>query len=320
MSEPGVAAMARRMEALAHAKRIAMAVGGITGVDFGLIQKGGQRTRRLGIRFHVATKQHPAALTAAQMLPRELLGFPCDVIQAKYSAHDGPPLTPRAQFDPIRPGISIGNVQRTTTGTLGAIVRDSSNGGAPCLLSNWHVLCAAADCTAGEPISQPGSFDAGANPARVVAKLLRWVNLSHGCDAAIALLEKDAHFECEPFGLDLSAALVAEPQIHMKVVKSGLSSGITHAIVDGLHGSYSMDYSAFGDQVRFMDGIHLVADPDHPDQDISLEGDSGAVWLDPQTKSAVALHFAGEDGLGPLANYALAHPLSQVMRLLNIAF
>jgi hypothetical protein len=45
MSEPGVAAMARRMEALAHAKRIAMAVGGITGVDFGLIQKGGQRTR-----------------------------------------------------------------------------------------------------------------------------------------------------------------------------------------------------------------------------------------------------------------------------------
>jgi hypothetical protein len=319
MSEPRTsAAVARRLEALAHAKRIAMAVGGITGVDFGVIHKGGQRTRRLGIRFHVDVKQHPALLTAAQMLPHELLGFPCDVIQAKYSAHDGQPLTPRAEFNPIRPGISIGNVQRTTTGTLGAIVRDSSSAGAPCLLSNWHVLCAAADSTAGEPISQPGSFDAGAKPARVVAKLLRWANLAHGCDAAIAMLEKGTQFTPEPFGLELIAAGVAEPQMHMKVVKSGLSSGVTHAIVDGLHGSYSMDYSAFGDHVRFMDGIHLVADPDHTDQDISLEGDSGALWLDPQTKLAVALHFAGEDGLGPLANYALAHPLSQVMKLLNV--
>jgi hypothetical protein len=319
MSEPGVsAAVQRRMEALAHAKRIAIAVGGITGVDFGVIHKGGQRTRRLGIRFHVAVKQHPASLTAAEMLPRELLGFPCDVIQAKYSAHDGPPLTPRAAFDPIRPGISIGNVQRTTTGTLGAIVRDSSNAGAPCLLSNWHVLCAAADCAAGEAVSQPGPFDAGANAARMVAKLLRWTNLAHGYDAAIATLDKDARFASQPFGLELTPAAVAEPRMHMKVVKSGLSSGVTHAIVDGLHGSYSMDYSAFGDQARFMDGIHLVTDPEHADQDISLEGDSGAVWLDPQTKSAVALHFAGEDGLGPLANYALAHPLSQVLKLLNV--
>jgi hypothetical protein len=180
------------------------------------------------------------------------------------------------------------------------------------------VLCAAADSAAGEPISQPGPFDAGANPARVIAKLLRWANLAHGCDAAIAELAQETRFAAEPFGLDLIAATVAEPQMHMKVIKSGLSSGVTHAIVDGLHGSYSMDYSALGDQVRFMDGIHLVTDPDHADQDISLEGDSGAVWLDPLTKSAVALHFAGEDGLGPLANYALAHSLSQVMKLLNI--
>ncbi|MGC2494113.1 hypothetical protein [Candidatus Binatus sp.] len=318
MSKPRVSsAVARRTEALAHAKRIAMAVG-VTGVDFGVIYKGGQRTRRLGIRFHVAVKQHPTSLTAAQILPRELLGFPCDVIQAKYSAHDGSSLTPRSQFDPIRPGISIGNVQRTTTGTLGAIVHDSSSGGAPCLLSNWHVLCAAADCAAGEAISQPGSFDAGTSPARVVAQLLRWANLSHGCDAAIAVLDKDAHSASEPFGLDLTMAGVVEPQLNMKVVKSGLSSGVTHALVDGLGGSYSIDYTAFGDQVRFMDGIHLVTDPDHADQDISLEGDSGAVWIDPQTNSAVALHFGGEDGLGPLANYALAHPLSQVMTLLNI--
>ena len=45
-----------------------------------------------------------------------------------------------------------------------------------------------------------------------------------------------------------------------------------------------------------MDGIHLVPDPASPDDEITLEGDSGAVWYEQATGRAVALNFAGEDG------------------------
>jgi hypothetical protein len=67
-----------------------------------------------------------------------------------------------------------------------------------------------------------------------------------------------------------------------------------------------------------MDGIHIILDPDHPSPEISMEGDSGAAWIDQKTGVAVALQFAGEDGLGPTAEYALAHPISRVFQLLNL--
>ena len=318
IDEANRSASARRMRALAHAKRIAVSIEGVTGVDFGVIYKGGNRTNRLGIRFHVAAKLVPKALPAGQLLPRKIMGFACDVIQAKYCPHADTPPNPHSTFDPIRPGISIGNLLRTTTGTLGAIVRDRMNGGAVCVLSNWHVLCASTQCAPGEQISQPGSFDLGSNPPRVVAKLLRWINLAHGCDAAITSIDGGVHAMDQPLGIGIEFAQVAEPQMHMKLAKSGLSSGVTHAIVDGLHGSYQMDYSTYGDAKRFMDGIRLVTDPNYLEPEVSLDGDSGAVWVDSETRSAVALHFAGEDGMGPLADYAVAHPLSRVLQLLDV--
>lgn len=319
-SRTNAAGLARSAQALAHAKRIAAAIEGITGVDFGVAYKSGRRTSRTAIRFHVEQKRHPAVLAAGQRLPTHILGFPCDVMQAKYSLHDSSVRSPHGAFDPICPGISIGNLQRTTTGTLGAIVRDAAHSGTPCILSNWHVLCASVQSAAGEPIGQPGSFDAGDKPARVVGKLARWGRLDHGYDCAVATIEENVKSVVEALGLGVAFKGVTEPALHMKVVKSGIASGVTHAIVDGLQGSYRMDYSGFGDAVRFMDGIHLVTDQDHPDQDISLDGDSGSIWIDPSTDLAVALHFAGEEGLGPLADYALAHPLGRVFEILNVTF
>src|SRR5207247_2287159 len=97
-------------------------------VDFGVVYEDGKKARKQGIRFHLARKLHSSIVPAAQLLPKEIHGFRCDVIQAKYQPHAvalSQPSNAHATFDPVRPGISIGNVQRTTTGTLGAIVRDS---------------------------------------------------------------------------------------------------------------------------------------------------------------------------------------------------
>ena len=66
-----------------------------------------------------------------------------------------------------------------------------------------------------------------------------------------------------------------------------------------------------------MDGVRLVPDPAHADDEVSLNGDSGALFVDPEANAAVALLFGGEDGVGPQAEYALAHPLAIVLERLR---
>jgi hypothetical protein len=104
----------------------------------------------------------------------------------------------------------------------------------------------------------------------------------------------------------------------MRVIKSGAISGETHGLIDGVEGGYPIDYALYGDARRWMDGFRIVSDPAAPSSEISLGGDSGAVWLDLTTGAAVGLHFAGEDGLGPQAEYALAHPMAAVCERLRI--
>src|SRR5205809_3635729 len=89
--------------ALSHAKRLALAIDGVTGVDFGHIYKEGRNTRRRGIRFHVARKVHKAAVAKTELLPKQIHRFQCDVIQANYEPHDAAPAAANAHaaFDPI---------------------------------------------------------------------------------------------------------------------------------------------------------------------------------------------------------------------------
>ena len=303
--------------ALAHAKRLALAIDGVTGVDYGPCQKQGRAGRLRGIRFHVAKKVHKTAVSKGNLLPKQIHGFRCDVVQANYQPHGAGAANPRAAFDPIRPGTSVGNVQRITTGTLGAIVRDAA-ADRQSILGNWHVLCGSLDCKSGEPLSQPGPFDAGSHPSRVIAHLSRWTNLSSGIDAAIAAIDPEVMFDPHELFSGIAPANISLPRLNQKVIKSGISTNLTHGVVDGIAGSFKMDYSPYGDTVRWMDGIHIVVDPDFHDPEVGLDGDSGALWLEAETGNAVALHFGGEDGLGPLADYAVGHSMEEVCRTLNI--
>lgn len=285
---------------------------GVRGVDYGVLYTDGRATRHFGLRFHVERKQDIGALAPDQRLPRELLGFRCDVVQAKYVPHAdlAARLMPR---NPVPPGVSIGNVAHTTGGTLGGFVRDRV-AGSTMLISNWHVLCGSKSAVVGENISQPGPRHLGTNPPNVIATLERWSDLDHGYDAAVALLRPSVR----PDFTDAVNA-TAEPVVGMRVVKRGATSGLTHGRIDGIDGSYLADYSLQGDRSRWMDGFRIVPDPDHAEEDeISLGGDSGSIWTEATGGAAVGLHFAGEDGLGPTAEYALAHRVSRVLDLLRV--
>jgi endonuclease G len=299
--------------ALAHARRIARRYEGITGVDLGYIYKNGKRTGKVGVRFHVVKKKHRDLLRQDELLPETMHTCECDVLEAKYAPQA---VTPATAI--LAPGMSIGNLEHRATGTLGLVVTDPADQAA-CLLSNWHVLAGAMGSVAGETIIHPGPAQLGvSDPPTKIAELRRWTNLAHGYDAAIARLTAEgAGAANEPTAGTLLRRSI-DPILGMRLSKVGIASGLTHAIVDGIHGTYPIDYSTFGGATLWMHAIHLVPDPQSRESEITLDGDSGAIWFQSRAGSAVALQFAGEDGLGPTAEYALAHPINDVLSLLAV--
>ena len=102
------------------------------------------------------------------------------------------------------------------------------------------------------------------------------------------------------------------------LVKSGAVSGITHGIIDGIEGVYQLDYSNFGYGSLWMQGFRVIRGSVTSTRTVSEAGDSGAIWVDEETCTAVGLHFAGEDGGSPLKEYALAHSIEAVLERLGV--
>jgi hypothetical protein len=301
--------------ALTAAKQLVRSLDGISAVDYGIAYKNGKPTDRLAVRFHVGRKKPVRELKAHQRVPRSIADLPVDVLATGYRLHAA---GPKSVNDVLRPGISVGSLRSKTTGTLGALVRDNDSGSL-CILSNWHVLCGDTDAAAGDKISQPGPMDLGSNPAREVALLERWCRLSEQIDAAVARLDPGSATALQLFGTDIRPTGVVAPAVGMRVLKSGAVTNVTRAIVDGIGGSYQMDYSQFGDEQRWIAGFRLVPDPAFPSSALSLEGDSGSLWVEADSQRAVGLHFAGEDDESPLNDYALAQPIENVLAKLGVS-
>jgi hypothetical protein len=136
-------------------------------------------------------------------------------------------------------------------------------------------------------------------------------------DAAIGIRDPAIDATNPLFGSAAPIKGVARPRTGMPLAKFGAMTQFTHGVVDGVDGAYLLDYSGRGDAARQMDGVMIRRDPQFSELEISLEGDSGAVWVDSKRR-AVALLFAGEDGVGPTAEYALAHSIERVFSLLQV--
>ena len=306
---PGVAA------ALGTAKsRLARSIDDIRGVDYGFAYEDNVITDRRRIRFHMNCKRPLRGLARDQRLPAKIGDIDVDVLAIGYVPHDG---GARSVQTVLQPGISVGNVKLGTTGTLGAIVRDTPTQQL-CILSNWHVLCGGPEAAVGDQISQPGPIDQGGVPARDVAQLERWLRLSEQYDAAIARLAAGIESNGRLFGTQLRPTATGAPELGMRLLKSGAVSGVTSAVVDGIAGSYRLDYSGYEDGPEWMAGFRLIPDPQAPAAAVSLEEDLGSLWVDAAGERAIGLHFAGEDEQGPLNDYALAHPIDDVFSRLNV--
>lgn len=221
----------------------------------------------------------------------------------------------RVRRDPIQPGISISH-PNGTAGTIGLIVFDRATG-APCVLSNWHVLHGNGG-RIGDRIVQPGPFDDNNTAGNFSGKLLR-SHLGNAGDCALARIEQRA-IKREIFELNVVPKQMAEVTLGDKVIKSGRTTGITFGVVRRTDVIAKINYRApTGEQA--IGGFEIGVDPARKpaDGEISKGGDSGCLWVIAKgakpTDVFAGLHFAGETD-GNADEHALAcYPLSVQKKL-----
>jgi endonuclease G len=306
----------------------------ISSVGIGYKIKGGKRRRAISIQFTVDQKvdidEEPEALEAmdTRRIPPsfEVEGeiINTDVIERCYEPsfevvpESVKPFRKR-RADPVVPGISVCNVEGSA-GTVGCSAYDSKSG-EPYVLSNWHVLHGRGG-EIGDLIVQPGPFDDANTDENELGSLVR-SHLGLAGDCAIASIT-DRDMSPRIHGLETVPLRIAEVELDDQVVKSGRTTGVTHGIVTRINVTINLNY---GGQVgqRKIGGFEIGPDPNHPapDNEISMGGDSGSVWVvvggDGQPTDIVAgLHFAGESKHNP-DEYALACNIHSVLRNLEVS-
>jgi hypothetical protein len=203
------------------------------------------------------------------------------------------PQNHRLAYRPLRGGIEIYNPRVDEIGSLGLAVRDSLGRPGVWLLSCYHVLI-------GGPNDLPNAADVVHQPsdgANTIATIDA-TRCEVGLDCATAKLNPGVMAVPQILGIGPFGA-VKEPAVGDFVVKSGAMTGITEGIIDDVQ----------GDTI-----IIKISNSFDANYDLSLPGDSGAVWLRRDDLSPVALH-SGE--LNDLQRRVKASRLSSVLQTLN---
>lgn len=290
------------------------------------------------IQFTVAKKADENELEAlgTRLIPRSFnidgVDVRTDVVQRQYkTSQEILELRLKGQRkqrrNPIVPGISVSH-PTGTAGTLGAIVFDRRTG-APCVLSNWHVLHTPGG-TLGDPMVQPGPHDDNRVNQNQAGFLVR-SHLGVAGDCAIARIDgREFDLSVEDLGVKISK--LARPHLGDVVVKSGRTTAVTHGIVRRVDVTAKLNYG--GDVGTKLIGGFEIGPPTgaRADYEVSMGGDSGAAWLVGEKKDGVSvmrdgvpvatdvmvgLHFAGESN-GETDEHALACYAHSVFEKLEI--
>jgi endonuclease G len=271
-------------EAYAYALAMLGSRPDVTGVDIGPKYVGKKRKKGQVIRVHVREKIAKKKLTRSELIPDEFLGIPSDVIAASYMRHSMP-FFPSGRFDPVRPGVSVGN-PKAKAGSIGLVVFDDASG-APCLLSAFHVLVGPSGFE-GDPILQPSRFDGGAPGADTVGHVLTAPLPGLWGDAAVAKLNGARPFSREAFDTRVVIDEARIPQMGMRVTKTGRTTLTTRGRIEGL-GTYFYPELPGG-----VNGFRVVPLTDDPSKaDLCAPGDSGALYYVSGSTAGVGLHCAG---------------------------
>lgn len=196
-------------------------------------------------------------------------------------------------YRPLVAGVSIVNGRVAEPGTLGFVAADEA--GQRWIVSCYHVLCDAGlgPFQQSDAIYQPAAV-AGSNLIAMTNARRADANL----DCAAALVQPGIVCTSVQLGIGKTGA-VAAPAQGMRVVKAGAESGITEGRIAAVFGT----------------SVTIEIDPAFPvEYQVSAPGDSGALWVEQQSRSPVALHTGRTS-----ARRAQASAFADVLRALGLA-
>lgn len=303
-----------------------LTLAGVTGVDIGYKEVGGEPTDRLAIRVLVAEKKPKSRLRADQRVPEEIDGHPTDVIERHFELHQlgasvpleslAPPVDTRV-YDPLRGGVSIGPCRVVNgfvhAGTLGAIVVDNTSN-EYLALSSFHVICVDDGSSPGDTIAQPSRVDGGSCPGDVIGTLRRHA-LTTSVDAAVAAVGADGvvsrSVTCEVVEIGAVTGTSTAP-LGAAVRKRGRTTGLTFGIVDSVSLTLILDYGDGIGRRTLTNQIGVKPDAAQ-NPTFTAKGDTGSVLVN-DAREVVGLLVAGDD-----AGYGVANPIAEVLGALNVS-
>jgi len=254
-----------------HTEKL-MARQGVVGTAVGLDEHGNHTV--LVLLEHGNIGGIPAKLDGVKVIKR---------VTGKITARED-----TARYDrPVPIGVSTGH-PAITAGTIGCRV---AKDGKVYALSNNHVYADENEAAIGDPVIQPGTYDGGLSPTDDIGTLADFepIDFSGGTnimDAAIALCSTDTLGCATPGdGYGAPSSTVVEPELRMRVMKRGRTTGLTSGRIVGINATVDVGYS--NGVARFEDQV--VISPGS----FSAGGDSGSLIVTKTGNNPVALLFAG---------------------------
>ncbi|MFH8788981.1 hypothetical protein [Streptomyces roseoverticillatus] len=289
---------------------------GVTGIDVGYKEVGGELTDQIAVRVHVARKTDD--VPSADRVPENLDGFVTDVVERVYElqvASRPVDMTVQADtrhFSTLKGGVSMGPSRvidgSVFAGTLGAVVVDNATR-AKAALTNFHVAAVDSTFQTGDRMVQPSLIDTGAAPQGEFGAILR-ATLSAAVDGALISIDPGRAASCE---IDEIGPVrgTKKATLGMAVRKRGRTTGLTHGSVDGFSGSIQVDYGDGLGVHTLTNQVSIAADTSR-NALFSDHGDSGSVIVD-DDGFVVALLFAGA------GSSTSANPIAAVLSELNVS-
>jgi len=288
---------------------------GVTGVDVGYKEVGGERTDQVAIRVHVARKTDD--IPHEERIPEQIEGAVTDVVERRYELHvaslelDVSAQADTTHYATLQGGISMGPSRAIDNhifaGTLGAIVVDNATR-ARAALTNFHVAAVDSGWHAGDRMVQPSRIDTGVVPSDEFGAILR-ATLSGNVDGAVISVDAGKASACTVAEIgDVRGSRAAA--LGMAVRKRGRTTGLSHGTVDGIAATVNVDYGDGLGVHTLTNQVSIAADTAR-NRIFSDHGDSGSVIVD-SDGYVVGLLFAGA-GASTVAN-----PIAAVLSELDI--
>jgi hypothetical protein len=213
---------------------------------------------------------------------------------------------------PVPIGVSTGNANHCSAGTIGCRVIDGDGNGYA--LSNNHVFALENTAQLDDEIIQPGLIDTGCtyDPLNSLGRLSAYVQIGFGeentVDAAIASVPGGNLGNSTPsdgYGTPKSTSVAAE--VNQSVQKYGRTSSLTKGTVTGIDASVLVGYG--GRDALFVGQI--IVESRKP---FIKPGDSGSLLVTKSRKEPVGLLFAGNS----TGQMAVANPIDDVLAAFGV--